>query len=180
VKFSIKEVNMSILSYSDLYNAQNKAKTKDLFIEYNKDSVLTLSKENKDGAISLYKLFVTLTTDDPSEVTFAEEVFGDVGFWLKLQTSPILSSELVEWRRVTAQHRKRKAFAAIIKEVEENGRSSFSAAKYLIEESWKQTGSVKEKRAAKLEAEETAEAAFKNSSFEKDIERLKNSGLFNA
>ena len=55
---------MPILSHSDLYAANGKARTKDLFIEYNKDSVLSLSKEGKDGAVSLYKLFVKLTVDD--------------------------------------------------------------------------------------------------------------------
>lgn len=86
---------MSILSYSDLYTPQGKPKSKDLFFEYNKDSVLSLSKELKEGTVSLAKLYVTLTVDDPSEVLFAEEVFGDVGFWLKLQVSPVLAEHLL-------------------------------------------------------------------------------------
>lgn len=170
---------MAILTHSDLYSTQNKAKTKDLFVEYNKDSVLTLARENKEGAVSLYKLFVSLTVDDPSEVLFAEEVFGDVGFWLKLQLSPVLSSELEDWRKVTAQKRKQKAFAAIIKEVEENGRSAFTAAKYLIEEPWKEVGSVRQKKQARAESAETAERAYREDSVDKDIARLKSAGLLN-
>lgn len=170
---------MSILSYSDLYTPQGKAKSKDLFFEYNKDSVLSLSKELKEGTISLAKLFVTLTVNDPSEVMFAEEVFGDVAFWLKLQLSPVLAEHLPEWRRVSAQKRKQKAFAAIIKEVEENGRSAFTAAKYLIEEPWAAVGTVKQRKAAKAEAEASAEEAYKDNSVEKDIRRLRDSGLLN-
>jgi hypothetical protein len=170
---------MPILSHSDLYTTNNKSRTKDLFVEYNKDSVLTLSRENKDGAISLYKLFVALTVDDPSEVHFAEEVFGDVGFWLKLQISPFVSEQLVEWRKVVSQKRKQKAFAAIIKEVEENGRSAFTAAKYLIEEPWKEVGSAAQKRKARVEIAQTAEQAYKEDSVGDDIARLKGMGLMN-
>jgi hypothetical protein len=170
---------MPILSHSDLYTTNNKARTKDLFVEYNKDSVLTLSRENKDGAISLYKLFVALTVDDPSEVHFAEEVFGDVGFWLKLQISPFVSEQLVEWRKVVSQKRKQKAFAAIIKEVEENGRSAFTAAKYLIEEPWKEIGSAAQKRKARVEIAQTADQAYKEDSVGDDIARLKSMGLMN-
>ncbi len=170
---------MPILSHSDLYAANGKARTKDLFIEYNKDSVLSLSKEGKDGAVSLYKLFVKLTVDDPSEVHFAEEVFGDTGFWLKLQLSPVLSDELKDWRKVASQKRKQKAFQAIIKEVEENGRSAFTAAKYLIEEPWKEIGTVKQKKEARAEIADSANAAYKNDSVEKDMARLKTMGLLN-
>jgi hypothetical protein len=170
---------MSILSYSDLYNTQGKARTKELFIEYKENSVLSLSKEGKEGAVSLYKLFVNHAVDDPSEVQFALEVFGDVGFWLELQKSPVLSDKLRDWRKVTAQIRKQKAFAAIIKEVEENGRSAFTAAKYLIEEPWLEVGSAKQKKVIKQDIAESAEKAYRDDSINKDVERLRSEGLLN-
>ena len=170
---------MPILTHSDLYSGNGKAKTQDLFIEYNKESTLTLAKDNKDGAVSLYKLFVALTVDDPSEVQFAEEVFGDVGFWLKLQDSPILSSLVLDWRKVASQKRKQKAFAAILKEVEDNGRSAFTAAKYLIEEPWKEIGTVAQKKKARQDIAESADEAYKASSITEDVKRLRNAGLIN-
>lgn len=179
LSFSIIE-SMAILSHSDLHNASGKPYSRDLFVEWNKEAILSLAKEPKNGAVSLYKLFVALTEDDPSETMFAEEVFGDVGFWLRLQESPFISSELVEWRKVVAQKRKQKAFAAIIKEVKEGGRSSFSAAKYLIEEPWKLTGTpVASRKKIAKDIAESAEKAFEDASITHDMQRLKEAGLMN-
>ncbi len=72
---------MPIFSYSDLYNKSNNMLIRDIFSEWNPDALLTLDKNGKEGKICLFKLYMAHTVDDPSEVVFAEEVFGDLFFW---------------------------------------------------------------------------------------------------
>ena len=109
---------------------------RDIFCEWNPDAMLTFNKNGKDGKINLFNLYMAHAVDDPSEVTFAEEVFGDLYFWQCLAES-WFKPHLEEWRHLAAIKRKQGAFKAIINEVKTNGRSAFTAAKYPIEQPWK-------------------------------------------
>ncbi|MCA9368199.1 hypothetical protein KC887_08155, partial [Candidatus Kaiserbacteria bacterium] len=71
--------------------------------------------------------------------------------------------------------RKSKAFQAIIKEVTNDGKNSYAAAKYLIEEPWKQ----KRTKAAKEESRATTEEALISSEVSEDLDRLREAGLLN-
>jgi hypothetical protein len=129
-----------------------------------------MSLHGGGGLPSLRTYFVNLTTNDPSEYTFAETVFGDIRYWFRLRDAKFLVDLLPEWREEADMKRKQLAFKAIINEVENEGRSSFSAAKFLIDEPWKgQKKEVKETR------KKTTQKAV--SVFDQDIERLKEEGL---
>ena len=64
-------------------------------------------------------------------------------------------------------------------EVTEGGRSSFTAAKYLIEENWVNQGQTKDGRAARKEAKDTASKAYERSAVSDDLKRLREEGLLN-
>jgi len=118
------------------------------------------------------------SVDDPSEVTFAEEVFGDLFFWQSLTEASFFKKHIEEWRLLASTVRKKEAFKAIINEVKTNGKSSFTAAKYLIEEPWKTGNAMERKRNKKLIAD-SAEAAFSDSTIQSDLKRLKEEGIIN-
>jgi hypothetical protein len=151
---------------------------REVFHEFNPDALLTYDKNGKEGKISLFKLYMAHSVDDPSEVTFAEEVFGDLYFWQCLTEANWFQRHIQEWRLLAATVRKREAFKSIIKEVRENGKSSFTAAKYLIEEPWK-TGNAMQRKQNKKLISESAEAAFSDSTIQSDLKRLKDEGIIN-
>ena len=134
------------------------------------------------NAISLRDLYIHFTVDDPSEVTFAEAVFGDWSFWENILVCEWFKPYHDEWSRVTDVKRKQEAFEVIIDEVKSRGKNSFQAAKYLVEEQWKgKSSSVSgsDKRAARSAARNTATEAFETSGLKQDLERLKEQGHLN-
>ena len=167
---------MPIFTKDDLYNKSNNMLIRDIFSEWNPSALLTLDKNGKEGKICLFKLYMAHSVDDPSEVTFAEEVFGDIYFWQCLTEANWFEKHITEWRHIAATKRKQKAFKSIIAEVENKGRSSFSAAKYLIEEPWK-VGNATERKKIKKQISDSAEAALGDSSVQSDLRRLREEGL---
>lgn len=145
-----KPIFLSLIQELRDYNATNKH-----------EPIFTI-RDEKEGLISLKKLFVEHTADDPTEVTFAQVVFGSVDYWLAAREMVAFRPHLEEWRKEADLERKRIAFQAIISEVKEGGRSAFSAAKYLIDEPWK---TAKDRKQSK----ETTEKAFQQVRSNKDI-----------
>lgn len=130
---------MSLFNYDQLYNAMNVPRSKSLFREFYSDSeetILSISIETP-GHPALRDLFLKHVVDDPSEATFALEVFGTVAFWDRLQKAPFLKTPLKEWRHECDVLRKSKAFQHIVKEVQDEGKNAYQAAKFLIDEPWK-------------------------------------------
>ena len=157
-----------MFTYEQLHNANGVPYSNGLFYQTTIDkstAIFTLGKEHKDGYLSLRKLFIELTVDDPSEAVFAETVFGDVGYWLRLQESGALKDVIGEWREVAEVKRKSKAFTAIVNEIKNETRNSYQAAKYLIEEPWKPSD-----RKTRAATKKTTSDAF--SSVQEDIKRL--------
>jgi basic membrane lipoprotein Med (substrate-binding protein (PBP1-ABC) superfamily) len=120
----------------------------------------------------LRELYVAHVVDDPSEVGFAEAVFNDVRYWMRLRKASFMEKPLKEWEEIVEAKRKQKAFKAVMNEVENEGRSCFSAAKYLIEESWKSDKNTKVGKKRITETKKTALDPFKD-----DLERLEERGL---
>ena len=164
---------MAMLTRDQIYTAQQKPKFTCLIMEWCKieDEPIFTIREEKEGYVSLKKLFVQHTVDDPSEATFAEKVFGDVGYWLDVRESNKLASHISQWREEAEVKRKAKAFKAITTEVKTGGRSAFTAAKFLIEEPWKDK---KNPKVAK-EAKETTRTA--SSVISSDVKRMREEGL---
>ncbi len=167
---------MAMLSREDIYTVNNVPRSISLFLETCKQGIdkpiFTLSPIRTDY-INFHNLFIKLVVDDPSEATLAEEVFGNLDYWVRLNESRILRPYFDKLRHLADIERKRIAFNAIMKEVKEEGRSSFTAAKYLIEEPWKDKKDPKVKR----ESKDTTNKAY--NLVENDVERLKGEGLLN-
>jgi hypothetical protein len=168
-------------------------RTKSLFYELSYDSpeyaLFTLKEEDivmPDGrpATALGKLYIAFATMDPTEYQFATAVFGSWEVWEKMQTTVPLKKPIEKWRREAEVKRKSLAFESVVKEIQEGGRSSFTAAKFLINEEWKATAKAKEDgRAARkeknLKDKTTSEEAFERAGVNEDLKRLKDQGLIN-
>lgn len=170
---------MPLFTYEDLYvEVNNLPKTRSLFCQYDKNGLLSVSRKDIPGKVNLYKLYIDFCVDDPSEVKFAEEVFGDIVWWVgSMSQDTWFKKHLDEWRMAAAEKRKSLAFKAIIKEVKEGGKSAFTASKYLIEEPWLTGASASEKKEIAKKRRATAENAFLDSAFKDDIARLKDEGI---
>lgn len=155
-----------------LWATNNQARTHSIFLETAKPGeipALTIEAEHPTLPC-LKSLYLSFAVRDPTEVTFAEVVFNDLKYWIRLREAKFFKQYVEEWRVLAEEKRKQIAFEAIIKEVEEGGRSSFTAAKYLIEEPWKPKTKETQKK-----KRETSQKAF--SVFDEDIDRLKDAGL---
>lgn len=170
---------MPLFSYDDLYNeSNNNPKTRILFCQQNSSGPLSVYRKDVEGKINLYKIYMDLCVDDPSEVNFAENVFGDIVYWKEhLSQDKWFIKHLEEWRMASAEKRKSMAFKAVIAEVKENGKSAFTAAKYLIEEPWLVGATATEKKEIAKTRRMTAEKAYSATAFQDDIERLKEIGV---
>jgi len=165
---------MPIFTKEELYSTKGHMRTSSLFVEkaaLERKPFLSLRAQHQtETGISLRDYFIHYTINDPTETVFAEEVFGEWRFWENLLKCKWFTPYVEDWRREADIKRKAMAFQAILKEIKEDGRSSFTAAKYLIEEPWKE-----KTKASKAKTKETTKEAY--NSISSDIERLKEQGL---
>lgn len=164
---------MSIMDPKDLKGDNGKYLVLCLYAELCKSwqtPVFTL-KEEAPGLISLRKLYIQYCTLDPSESLFAQEVFGDMVYWHKAREHPLLKPYIEDFRKVAEAKRKELAFTKIIQEIKEDGKNAFAAAKYIIDEPWKD----KRKPTVRKNSKESTQEAL--SVFEDDLERLREDGL---
>lgn len=166
---------MAICTREDIYTTNNGLKFLCLIKELCKptDTPIFTIRDEKSGLISLRTLFLKLVTDDPSEATFAEEVFGDVGYWLKVRDHKFIKPYVEDWRQECDVLRKAKAFKAIMEEVTNEGKSSFAASKFIIDEPWK------DKRNAKVKAKSKESTQQAADSYKDDFSRLVEEGFIN-
>lgn len=159
---------------SQLWTNNGLPRTNSLFVEVSRPGdkpIMSLNGVNEDFPC-LRDLYVAYVVDDPSEVVFAETVFNDVRYWLKLKSAAFMPKYLEEWDEIVQVKRKQKAFAAVFDEIESKGRSAFTAAKYLIEEQWRKDKNTK---TAKQKASNTSKQAL--GLFSEDLERLREDGI---
>ena len=165
---------MAMLSKKYLYTSQNVPRTTSLIVEFNTkadvDPIFTVSAI-REGYISLQKLFIEYTIDDPTEVVFAETVFGEISYWMTLREANRLKPYLEEWRAIADLYRKQRSFKVLVDEVKTDGKYSFQAAKYLIEEPWKPNT-----KAQRQATQKTTEKAYTSSGVADDVKRLKEEG----
>lgn len=172
---------MPLFSYDDLYiESNNLPRTRALICQYKSDAPLSIYRKDVSGKVNLYNLYMQFAVDDPSEVSFAENVFGDIVYWKEHMSQDLWFKKHLEiWRMAAAEKRKSLAFANIIKEVKNNGKSSFSASRYLIEEPWLVGATAGEKKEIAKTRRASTERAFASKEFQMDIDRLKQEGILN-
>ena len=161
-------------------------RTKSLFYELAYDNpefaIFTLKEHDSETSagrplMSLAQTFIAMTIDDPTEVEFADEVFGSWEVWDKIRNSDKrIVAAIEKWRKEADIRRKAIAFKAVVNEARD-GKSSLAAAKYLIEEPWKKGDNSTDGRKKRSEARETAKEAFERTGVAEDIKRLREDGL---
>lgn len=158
---------MALFTHEQLHSSQGHKLTRALFWETRiGDDTPIMSLNRKEGYVCIRPIFIELTKNDPTELVFAEHVFGDYAFWKNVTKAKWMDSYLEEWRMVADVQRKSDAFRAVISEVRTQGRSAFSAAKFLIDEPWKDKRNPKNKAAVK-KSTETAHRGL-----EADVKRM--------
>lgn len=176
---------MALFPLEKFKTSNGVVRTKTLFYELSYDNpefvVFTLKEQDAETTsgqklLSLQRLFVDHTVDDPSEYNFAQHVFGSWDIWERLCSAPQLAKHIDSWRREADVKRKSLAFSAVVDEVTNRGKGALSAAKFLIDEPWK-LKNAPDKRAAKKDIRETAEEAFERDALKEDLKRLKEEGL---
>ncbi len=178
---------MALFDMSQIKNDSGALRTQSLFYELSYDNpehvIFTFKEDDIElpsgkKAHSLRLLYLARATSDPTEYEFALAVFGSWDVWQRLSKAPKIRDQVKKWRSEAAVRRKAMAFASVVSEVQEGGKSSFTAAKYLIEEPWKvKDARTTDGRKARKDAQETAEEAFERAAVSDDLKRLKREGL---
>lgn len=167
------------LRRDQLYGYKNIPVASGLFFELAQPAkqnfvVFTLSAYQKEKYIFLQDLYVQYCVNDPTEYDFAMAVFGEVEAWDRVKRIPKFRNEYYDtWVYLAEKKRKRDAFKVIYDEATGDSRSKYSAAKFLIEEPWKDKRNAK----TRAQAKKSTEAAAKP--FVDDAKRLKEQGLLN-
>ena len=159
---------MSLIDPKYLLTTSGQRRTRSLFREtcMGSDTPVAALGRNPGDLIPVRQLFLSMVPEDPTEFMFAETVFGDYAHWKLIADAPWMKDYIEEWRMICDVKRKSDAFQSVLKEAKE-GRSAFSAAKYLIEEPWKDKRNTKTKEKVK----ESTKKAF--DSVKDDVARLK-------
>ena len=151
-------------------NEMGVVRTKSLFYELSYTDtthvIFVLKDEDQEvngkTYVSLGKLYRSLVANDPTEYTFAIAVFGYWDIWDTIRKSPQIKSHVAKWRREVEVKIKSEAIQIIAKEAKEGGRSSFTAAKLLLDRGWleKEEAAKAKRKLAEKEEEEMNKAAI--------------------
>lgn len=133
---------MAMFPKEALTGDNNRRKTIALFLELGRNdedreqAIFTMKEYEYRGRLSFPKLYRLLTDEDPTEYTFALEVFDSWDHWLLLCDSPNVRPYIDKLREENIVRQKSKAVRLLAEEVKNNGKAAFSAAKLLIEKGW--------------------------------------------
>ena len=158
-----------MFQYENFKGSNGKTKTKSLFYELcysdTEDAVFTLKDRDLEAHgkmyLSLQKLYLQMAPADPTEYEFALTVFGSWDIWQKVSNASGVKIHILRWRKEVEVKVKSEAIKAIAEEMKTKGRSSFSAAKLLLDKGWldKEAATVaKNKLKAKEEEDMNKEA----------------------
>ena len=171
---------MPLFTMSQLKGPNGKCRTKSLFYElsyYDTTDVIFTTKEQDitvkgKAYVSLQQLFINMVPNDPTEYEFAMSVFGSWEVWKTISEAPQLKPFVTNWRNEVVVKVKSKAIQAIAEEMRSNGRSSFSAAKLLLDKGWLDNDTASQAK-RKLQAKEQQEQDKQALSLlENDAQRL--------
>lgn len=89
-----------------------------------------------DGLVSFPQTYLKYCREDPTEYTFATEVFGDWEHWQLVAKVKELKDPIEALRREVIVAIRAEGFKSVMSEVKTSGRSAFTAAKWLAEKGW--------------------------------------------
>jgi len=169
---------MAMLTRSQIYTSVNNPITSGLFCEGNirgssKVEPVFSAYGGNPNYVNLQALYVKFCKDDPSEYTFAMTVFGEWKYWSNMKSMEFFKPILAHYVEEAEVARKSEAFGAVIQEIKEEGKSKFQAAKFLIDEPWKDKKDPKVKKDSKKTTTKAADL------YTEDFERMQEEGLIN-
>ncbi len=135
----------------DFKDKSGRWRTRSLFMETNPDeskygSIFTLGEEDKDGRISMRRIY--LHASDPTEYLAAKDIFGNFDCWDNLCASTFFKPHLERWRAELHSRVRSKAVRQIEEAAHEGGISAqeLNAAKWLATQRWVGNKPLEQKR----------------------------------
>ena len=175
----------SIFRQDQLISKGGITRTKSLFMEtsYEDPEYWLMTLKDHDivspqgqPLLSLTRLYVKYAITDPSEYTFAMEVFGSWAVWEKMCGSDARIQRQIAIARSEADvKRKSIVYRGVMDEVKE-GSASFQAKKWISEEPWKAPETATDGRKKRKRQIVVAEAASEAAGLSGDLKRLKDEG----
>ena len=138
---------MSLLTKEQLFGTTGGLITGSLFWEERNNlesAVFTIAENPHPDYIAFKPLFLEHTVPDPTEYTFAMEVFGSWWHWVRINRNKKMRSYFDKCREERDVAIESLAIKEIIKESLE-GKSRFQAAKFLAQKGYKQYSPQKSK-----------------------------------
>jgi hypothetical protein len=173
-------MNLMMFSIDQLKASNGKTMSKRLFYElcYTDPSQALFTLKERDLVVrgktmlSLQQLYLSLVPNDPTEYEFAMTLFGSWEVWQDFNKSPVLKPYIARWRKEAEIKVKSEAIKSIAEEMRSGGRSSFGAAKLLLERGWldKEAASQAKRKLQEKEDEELDKEA--RTLLSEDAERL--------
>lgn len=171
---------LMMFQYDNFKGSNGKTKTKSLFYELcysdTEDAIFTLKDRDLEAHgkmyLSLQKLYLQLAPSDPTEYEFAQTVFGSWDIWKTVSSAANIKVHVARWRSEVEVKVKSEAIKAIAEEMKTKGRSSFSAAKLLLDKGWldkENASQAKQKLKAREDEDQNKQAL---SHLTEDAERL--------
>lgn len=166
---------MSFFSKEQLYTSTNRRMSQGLFKEtcIKQDNVIATLMSFDERWPRLIDQYVFYCAEDPTEYKFAIAVFGNWEFWTNIRDKDWFQPYYSQFKEEAEVKRKSIAFKAVIDEVEKGGASGVNAAKFLIQEPWKEP--TRETKAQKVKTTQRAKAEYSD-----DLKRLREEGFLDA
>lgn len=166
-----------------LKNSMNNKVTRGLFFELSYDNLsnvlYSLKKEDTLEYPSLYKIYISLCLQDPSEYLFANSCFLDWEHWEQVSSSSFFKEYIITWRAELAAALESQYLSKLHELIAKGGKEAFPAIRYLLERLEKPAGASNRGRPTKIASrayiERTASLEALNAKqVEQDYTRLKN------
>lgn len=129
---------MPLIPEDKLRNANGTMVTTSLFWEFSCDmdkAFFTMTHSDKNGLVAFKPLYVKLTVEDPTEYTFALEVFGSWDHWQKMLKNRKVRDFVDTCREERDIAIESNAVREIIEEAA-TGKAKFQAAKFLVQKGY--------------------------------------------
>ncbi len=172
---------MALFEREAFINSVGHTRIKSLFLElsYDNNKFQLFTLKDKDivtsvgkPLLSIKKLYLDHVSNDPTEYTFAMAVFGTWDIWDTIRTNPSLRRYYSKWREEVDVRIKSEAIRSIAEEMREGGRSSFTAAKLLLERGWIEKVNPHDRKSERQKQKETTLDRQAMQMLSKDAERL--------
>lgn len=171
---------MALFTREQLVNSVGHSRIKSLFLELSYDNsqfhLFTLKDDDvvyKDKKLlSIKRLYLQYVPEDPTEYTFAMAVFGTWDLWDTIRRNSQVRRYYNKWKEEAEVKIKSEAIRSIAEEMKQGGKSSFTAAKLLLERGWIEKVSPHDRKTNKQKREEEALDRQAMQMLSKDAERL--------